>query len=159
VASIENNRISLNLGDSQGKSVYVLDVNNVFQNTIQFDPTKRTYNMIPTFFAEYLRLHWLNHPDLDAITADPHIYALQKFLSMQGEKDAGRRWYQLLHGALTNVGLYHSASYHDVFTWKQDPSEMFVAIATDDCMCVCDDHSQFLCLKQRLEELFVLTLQ
>jgi hypothetical protein len=78
---------------------------------------------------------------------------------MQGEKDAGRCWYQLLHGALTNAGLHHSVSDHAVFTWKQDPSEMFITIATDDCLCVCNDRSQFLRLKQCLEELFVLTLQ
>jgi hypothetical protein len=107
--------------------------------------------MLPPLFAEYLRLHWPDHPDLDVITADPHLYALYNFRSMQGEKDAGRRWYQLLHGALTNVGLHHSVSDHVVFTWKQDPSEMFVAIVMDDCLCVCYDRSQFLRLKQRLK--------
>jgi hypothetical protein len=57
VASIGNIHILLNLGASQGKSFFVMDVNNAFQNTIQFDPSKRTYNMLPPFFSEYLRLH------------------------------------------------------------------------------------------------------
>jgi hypothetical protein len=36
---------------------------------------------------------------------------------------------------------------------------MFITIATDDCLCVCDNREHFLHLKCRLEELFVLTLQ
>jgi hypothetical protein len=36
---------------------------------------------------------------------------------------------------------------------------MSVAIATDDCLCVCDDREKFLQFKRCLEELFELTLQ
>jgi hypothetical protein len=90
VASIENIRILLSLGASQGKSVFVLDVKNAFQNTIQFDACKRTYNMLPPFFSEYHRIRWPDHPEVDAIKNDSQLYALQFFHSMQFEKDAGR---------------------------------------------------------------------
>jgi hypothetical protein len=52
VASIENIPILLNLGASQGNSVYDLDVKNALQNMIHFDPEKFTYNMLPPSFAE-----------------------------------------------------------------------------------------------------------
>jgi hypothetical protein len=51
VASIKNIRILLNLGAAQRKSVYVVDAKNALQNTIQFDLAKRTYTMLPPFFA------------------------------------------------------------------------------------------------------------
>jgi hypothetical protein len=109
----------LNLGTSQGKSVFVLHVKNAFQNTIQFDASKRTHNMLPPFFLEYLRLCWSDHPEVEAITNDPQLYALQNFRFMQGEKDAGRHWYQLLLGALRNVGMHRSVADHAVFTWTE----------------------------------------
>jgi hypothetical protein len=84
VASIENIHILLNLGASQGKSVFVLDVKNAFQNTIQCDPSKRNYTMLPPFVLEYLRLHWPDHPELAGIEQYSHLYALQNFRSTQG---------------------------------------------------------------------------
>jgi hypothetical protein len=143
VASIKNIRILLNLGASQGKSVYILDSKNAFQNNIQFDPNNRAYNRLPSFFAEYVFLHWSDHPEVDAITSDTHLYTLQNFCSMQGEKDAGRRWYQLLANAPRNVGMHRSVVDYTVFTWEDSASEMFLAVATDKCLCVCDDRSFF----------------
>jgi hypothetical protein len=113
VASTESIRVLLCLAAAQGKQVFVLDVHNASQNTIQFDAQKRTCTMLPTFFSEYLRLHWPDHPDLEAITTDPRLYDIQFFWSIQGHKDAGRFWYHLLKWAFENVGLRHSD--HAVF--------------------------------------------
>jgi hypothetical protein len=96
VASIDSIQILLCMAAAQGKQVFVLDVRNAFQNTIQFDASKRTYNMLPPFFSEYILLHWPDHPELEALTADPKQYAIQNFRLMQGEKDTGRKWYQLI---------------------------------------------------------------
>jgi hypothetical protein len=156
---IENICTLLSLGAAQEMSVFFLDIKNAFQNTIQFDATKRTYDMLPTFFSEYLRLHWPDHPNIDAISADPQLYALQNFHSMQGENDVGRRWYQLLCGDFRNVGLHCSVAGHTLFIWKEPASEMFPAVATDDYICVVDDRAQCIRLKTCLEELFELTLQ
>jgi hypothetical protein len=128
----------------QGKHVFVLDVRNVFQNTIQFNAQKSTYNMLP-------RLHWPNHPNFEAITTDPHLYVIQNFRSMQGKKDAGHLWYHLLKGAFKNIGLHRSVADHSVFVSKECESDMFVAIATDECLCLVDDCAQFLHLKTRME--------
>jgi hypothetical protein len=66
------------LAATKGKQLFVFDLRSVFQNTIQVDAQKRTYNIIPPFFSEYLRLHWPYHPDLEAIATNPHLYAIQK---------------------------------------------------------------------------------
>jgi hypothetical protein len=73
VASIESIRVLLCLAAAQCKQIFVLDVRNAFQNTIQFDAQQLTYNMLPPFFSEYLRLHWPDHPNIEAITTDPHL--------------------------------------------------------------------------------------
>jgi hypothetical protein len=57
VAMIDIIRILLCMTAAQGKQVSVLDVCSAFQTTVQFDASKRTYNMLPPFFAEYIRLH------------------------------------------------------------------------------------------------------
>jgi hypothetical protein len=68
----------------------------------------------------YIALHWAKGKEeyLYAVSADPKLYAIQKFHSMQGQKDAGSQWYHLLKDSLENMGLHHSVAYHVVFTWK-----------------------------------------
>jgi hypothetical protein len=51
---------------------------------------------------------------------------------MQGEKYAGRKWYQLLAGSLSNLGMHRSVADHAVFTWRTKASELLLACATDD---------------------------
>jgi hypothetical protein len=151
VATIENFRGLLCLSAVQGKRIFILDVCNAFQNTIQFDAHKRTYNMIPPLFSEYLRLHWLYNPDIEAIATDTHLYAIQNFRSMQGRNDAGRFWSHLLKGAFKNIGIYHSVADHAVFVWKEHESEMFFAVAMDNCSCLVDDRVQFLLIESHME--------
>jgi hypothetical protein len=109
---------------AQGKQVYVLNVLYAFRTTVQFDASKRTYNMLPPFFAEYIRLHWPYHPDLPAISDYPKLYAIHNFRSMQGQKDVGCQWYHLIKGSLGNIGLYLSVADHEVFTWNESIADL-----------------------------------
>jgi hypothetical protein len=45
------------------------------------------------------------------------------------------------------------------FVWKELESEIFSAVATDDCLCLVDDCAQFLRLKTRMDALFDMNLQ
>jgi hypothetical protein len=92
----------------KGNHVLMLYIQNAFQNTIQCDASKLTCNMLPPFFAEYLHLHWPDHPGIDALVASPHLFALHNFQSMQGEKDAGRHWYKLLSDSFENISMHRS---------------------------------------------------
>jgi hypothetical protein len=78
---------------------------------------------------------------------------------MQGEKDASRKWYQLLLGSLAKVGMHRSAAGQAVFSWRINTSELLFACATDDCRCLTDDRVQFITLRTHLENIFELTLQ
>jgi hypothetical protein len=159
VVMIDSIHIMLCMEAAQGKQVYVLDIHNDFQTTAQFDASKRTYNMLSPFLNEYIHLHWPGHPDLPAILADLKYFAIQIFRSMQGKKDVDHQWYHLLKGSLGNIGLHHSVADHAIFTWKEPISELFCAIAMDDFLCLCDDSSQCIRLKTRLESIFEMTLQ
>jgi hypothetical protein len=118
VASIASIHILICMAAVQGKHDFVIDVRNVFQNNIQFDASKRTYNMMPPFFSDNIGLHWPDHPELPVLVADLRQYAIHKFRYMQGEKDAGCKWYQLLAGSLVNMGMHRSVADHTVFTWR-----------------------------------------
>jgi hypothetical protein len=155
VAMIDIIRVMLSIGASQDKQAYILDIRNAFQNTIEFDPSKRAYNTMPPFFVEYLRLRWSQHP----VEQDPTGFVAQNFCSMQGKKNAGQKFYQLISHYLRHIGLHRSISDHGIFIWKQPISELFLALATDDCIILVDDRAQFLILKTKLKSIFEVTLQ
>jgi hypothetical protein len=143
----------------QGKQVFVLDARNAFQNAIRLDASKRTCNMPPPFFYGYIRLHWSDYPELDALAADPKQYAIIFCCCMLGEKDVGCKWCQLLSASLASIGMHCSVADHAVFSWRNKTSEVFLACAMDDCLCLADDRAPFLTLKTHLEKIFELPLR
>jgi hypothetical protein len=151
VAMIDRIHFMMCIGASQGKHAYILDIRKAFHNTIEFDPSKMTYTTFPPFFVEYLRLRWSKHPDLPAVDNDPQAYVVQNFCSMQGQKDAGQK--------LRHTSLHRSISDHGTFVWKQPESELFLALATNECLVLIDNWAQFLDLKTKLEAICGVTLQ
>jgi hypothetical protein len=85
VAMMDIIHVVLALGAAQGKQVFVLDIKNAFQNTMEFDPTKLTYNTMSPFFAEYLRLSWNTNLDLLEIEEAPSPFVVHFFVSHRSE--------------------------------------------------------------------------
>jgi hypothetical protein len=48
IAMIDSICVLLSLGASQDKQLHIMDIRNAFQNTIEFDPSKRTCSTLPT---------------------------------------------------------------------------------------------------------------
>jgi hypothetical protein len=115
VAVIDSIRVLLSLGASQDNQVYIMDICNAFQNTIEFNPSKRTYSTLPSFFFDYIHIRWACHPELAAVEKNPSDFVIQNFCSMQGRKDAGKKFYQLMYKYMKHIGLKHSISDNDVF--------------------------------------------
>jgi hypothetical protein len=46
VAMMDSIRIILIIGASKDKQVYIMDIHNTFQNTMEFDLSKRTYSTL-----------------------------------------------------------------------------------------------------------------
>jgi hypothetical protein len=64
-----------------------------------------------------------------------------------------------LKGAFENIILHRSVTDHAIFVRKEHESKIFVAITTNDSLCLVDNCAQFLRLKSRMEELFDMTFQ
>jgi hypothetical protein len=127
-------RVLLDLVAAQGKQVYILDIRNAFPNTIYFDLRKRTHNKMSPFCVEYLPLHWATHPDLGAVETDSTAFVVQKCCSVQGKKDAGQKFYQIICNYLWHIVLQSSILDHGIVIWKQEASEMLLSVAMYDCM-------------------------
>jgi hypothetical protein len=78
---------------------------------------------------------------------------------MEGQKDVGQTFYHLISNYLRHMGLHQSISDHGVFIWKQEVSEFFLALVTDDCLIIFDDRAQLHDLKSKMGEMLDLTLQ
>jgi hypothetical protein len=57
------------------------------------------------------------------------------------------------------MGLHRSISNHGVFIWKKETSKLFLTLAADDCLIICDDWAHLLDLKSKMESMFDLSLQ
>jgi hypothetical protein len=160
VYSIDSIRMMIALSAAQRKTAYTLDISNAFQTSIVFQTCKRTCNLLPPFFVDYISLRWPDRPDLTGLIAQANAYAIQNLRSFQGQKDAGYYWYTLLMAYLVNnMGLTWHPTDHSVFLWQTPTAELFLALATDDFLVLTDYRELFLALKSGLKKLFKLTLQ
>jgi hypothetical protein len=87
----------LNILAAKGLTVWVLDISNAFQNAIIFDPEDWIHLSLPPYYLEWFQSQW---PDylLPSLNAKDLVIPCLK--SVQGTKDAGRRWYSLLSSHL-----------------------------------------------------------
>jgi hypothetical protein len=65
VAMLDSIFIVPGLGSAQGKQAYIWDIGNAFQNTLEFDPSKRTYITLPYHLSslntfDFVGLHILD---------------------------------------------------------------------------------------------------
>jgi hypothetical protein len=156
VASIESIRVLLNLAASNGLLVSILDISNAFQNSIIFDDSEHVYMSLPPLYLEWFKHQW---PDFTLPSMNPKELVLQCLKTIQGTRDAGRRWYILLSGCLIQLKFVRSSTDHGVFTWFFNDVELcYLALATDDILFLSKTRSPFLFLRQELEKLFDLTV-
>jgi hypothetical protein len=135
VASIDSIRTLLNILAAKGLTVRVLDISNAFQNAIIFDPEDWIYLSLPPYYLEWFQNQW---PDylLPSLNAKDLVIPCLK--SIQGTKDAGRRWYSLLSGRFGELKMIRSSSDHGVFVWPTSSETAYLGLATDDIM-VCSE--------------------
>ncbi len=88
-------RTLLNISAAKGLTVRVLDISNALQNAIIFDPSEWTYLSLPPFYLEWFQQQWPAYVLPSSNTKDLVIPCLK---SIQGTRDAGRRWYTLPSG-------------------------------------------------------------
>jgi hypothetical protein len=141
----------LNLAASEKLLISILDISNAFQNSIIFDASERVYISLPPLYLDWFRQQW---PDYDLPSLKIKELVLQCIKCIQGTRDAGQRWYELL-AAPPNDSLLCD---HGIFIWKLPHETCYLALETDDLLFLSKVRDYFLHLKQELEKLFDLTV-
>ena len=88
-------RLIIALASSKGYWLIFYDVSNAFQTNVIDDPSKRHYLRLPPLYQQWFKQRWPTHP-LHSTCHDWKQLVLQTLRNLQGTKDAGHEWYQLL---------------------------------------------------------------
>ena len=113
------------------------DVSNTFQTNVIDDPSKRHFLRLPPLYQQWFKqrcpIHLL-HSSCD----DWKQLVMQTLRNLQGTKDAGHEWYQLLSKIFHNLGMTPNTMCKGVFVWKNIDSQKhdhgYLILATDDIL-------------------------
>ena len=105
-------RLSLNIVLWDGLIVVCIDASNEFQTNVISDPKKRGYITIPAMYLERSRARFPNHL-LEKCTNNKEL-AIQSLRNIQGAKDVGFKWYQLLVKIFTALEWKTNSTYKGV---------------------------------------------
>ena len=81
---------------------YFIDADNAFQTNFIEDPSSRHYLSLPPYYLEWFKSLWPNHPILLHNAKD---LVMQTLCNLQGSKDAGNKWYNLLVKIFKSLGM------------------------------------------------------
>ena len=129
---------------SRNLTLYFLDISNAFQTNVIHDPNKRHYLHLPSMYMQWFRARFPNHP-LSRQHQDPAVkYVMQTLRGIQGTKDAGHEWYQLLYKIFTKVlNMVVSIANKGLFYWEYEDHYGYVSLATDDILLAASDISMY----------------
>ena len=130
-------------------TLYVIDISNAFQTNVIEDYTQRRYVSIPAFYLKWLKSKWPNHPALKHPAKD---LVMQTTRKIQGEKDSGHDFFQLLLKILTSkqIGMIACTTNKGILHWTYNGYKSIIAITTDDLLFATQHVS---CLDKLLNEL------
>eukprot|EP00957_Ditylum_brightwellii_P099287 7562839-Ditylum_brightwellii.AAC.1 len=130
-------------------SLFPLDVSNAFQTNIEPNPSMRVRISIPPFYLENFFTKWPDHP-LKGTHADK--LCIEALHSIQGFKDAGKKWYLLLKAICINeLGMVMSTYDNAILSWTYKKCTALLATSTDDIL-MATSHRR---LYDRLKQYFV----
>lgn len=140
-----------------GWLVYAIDMSNAYQTVCKPDPSQRHYLSIPEIYMEWFRSRWPTHPLAKCRAKE---VCLQSLRGIQGEKDAGNGFWELLCAFFINVvGMTQCVSDKATFTWVFDDYRSIFAVETDDVLMVTQHESCYHELRRHLDTLFEYTCQ
>ena len=115
---------------STNSILFVLDVKNVFQNTIAQEKNRIFVNYPPTY------LDWIYHTNPSFWYDKSKKYYCIILHHNQGTKDAGNQWHHLLAKVFKQYGMTRCTVDHGFFCKDYDKAGvMLVSMATDDLLC------------------------
>jgi hypothetical protein len=154
VGSIDSICLLLAIAAPRKLKLNVLDISNVFQTSVVFDPDDRTYITLTPFYLEWFHHNWPDYPLTSLLSKDLVIHCL---CIIQGRKDAGNRFYTLLKAKLMDIGMHVATLDHGVFIWKWKTYYSLSVLETDDLLMASEKDEPFHHLVTELRQMFDLT--
>ena len=112
--------------------VVSIDVSNAFQTNAISDPNKRVYITFPTMYLKWFRERFPNHP-LEKYKNIKEL-VMQSLRNIQGTKDVGFEWYQLLEKIFTDLGWKPNTTCKDVCVYLKNNQTAYLILATDNIL-------------------------
>ena len=95
------------------------------------DPKKWHYISIPITDMECIKARWYNHPILKYSAKG---LVMQSLRNIEGIKDAGYKWYQLLYKIFDASGVIVDTIYKGVFSQDINGHKAAATLPTDDIL-------------------------
>lgn len=134
------------------EGIGVNDVKNAFQTIIKFlsqqDPIH--YCSVPKFFSEWFEQYY-GRPFPEGDLKD---YAIPLFTNMQGQKDAGTCFYDMVLKVLLKFGFVRSPVDYGCFSKATQHGIAFVLLSTDDFLALFPKKHQLQEFSTHLEQFF-----
>ena len=140
------------IATSEGMTFYFIDISNAFQTNVIADPKRRHYIKLPALYLKWFKSIWPNHP---IVQMDPKELCMQTLRGLQGTKDAGRLWYELIYTILVDgLGMIPCSTNKGLFTWNKNNHRALLALATDDIIFASTDESLWNILQSTFQQYF-----
>ena len=122
----------MNISAMDRMIITFINASNAFQTNVISDPRKRVYVTLPTRYLEWFKARFPDHPV--SKYKDPKALVMQSLRNIQGTKDAGVKWFQLLARMFRDLGWKPNATCKGVWTNSGDNENAYLILATDDIL-------------------------
>ena len=137
-------------------TAYTIDIDNAFQNTPRY-PSETSTPIFITCPPMYLPWFKSRFPKFPINPSSK--YVLQSFMNMQGLRQAGREFHELLTAVLAQLIIRPTSVDNGIFIFLYKESFVILAISTDDILLYTKYEEIFIKIQAKLNSAFGTTSQ
>ena len=137
--------------------IVFIDASNVFQTNVILDPKKRIYITLPTMYLEWFRARFPDHPISKCRNSKELI--MQSLRNIQGTKDAGYEWFQLLAKIFDELSWKPNSTCKGVWVYIKDNITAYINLVTDDIIYMSRSEGALNKLLNRFSDFFSLKVK
>ena len=154
VADTYSTLLIFNIAAMLGLRLYFYDISNAFQSTVKPSAERHHINL-PPLYLDWYNARWPKHK---INIAQAKEYCIQCLRCMQGEKDAGHKFNQLLIKIFASIHIKPILMCKGIFVlYKEDTPSSYLAVATDDIILAAPSRKIYDLLATTLRDYFTIT--